>query len=141
MWRTLPFVFLLSSPVYAVPVVPNFSQGSSTSRTETITNITESIRTTNYGGFEYSVSGSGIQIDGNSITPPVVTSNQNINGTTYTWTDLDLGQKPNWSMTDPTGGAFQFVETYTPSGVQSITDVTRTIQSESVTDTTTIFSQ
>ena len=140
MWKTLPFVFLLSSPVYAVPVVPNFTHGQSTSRTETITNITEQIRTTNYGGFEYSVSGSGIQIDGNSITPPVVTSNQNINGTTYTWTDLDLGQKPNWSMTTQ-GGAFQFVETYTPSGVQSIVDVTRTIQSESVTDTTTIFSQ
>ena len=79
MWKTLPFVFLLYSPVYAVPVVPSFTQGSSSSRTETTTNITESIRTTNYGGFEYSVSGSGVQIDGNSITPPVVTSNQNIN--------------------------------------------------------------
>ena len=140
MWKTFLFVFLLSSPVYAVPVVPNFTQGSSTSRTETTTNITESIRTTNYGGFEYSVSGSGVQIDGNSITPPVVTYNQNINGTTYTWTDLDLGQKPNWSITTH-GGAFQFVETYTPSGIQSIVDVTRTIESQSVTDTTTIFSQ
>jgi len=140
MWRTLPFVFLIFNPVYAVPVVPNFTQGSSTSRTETTTNITETIRTTNYGGFQYSVSGTGIQIDGNSITPPVTTSNQNINGTTYNWTDLDLGQKPNWTQTNQ-GGSFQFVETYTPSGVQSITDVTRTIQSESVTDTTTIFSQ
>ena len=140
MWRTFPFVLLISSPVYAVPVVPNFTQGSSTSRTETTTNITETIRTTNYGGFQYSVSGSGIEMDGNSITPPVTTSNQNINGTTYTWTDLDLNQKPNWRQTD-TNGAFQFVETYTPSGVQSISDVTRTIESQSVTDTTTIFSQ
>ncbi len=140
MWRTLPFVFLISSPIYAVPVVPNFTQGSSTSRTETTTNITETIRTTNYGGFQYSVSGSGVEMDGDSITPPVTTSNQTINGTTYTWTDLDLNQKPNWKQTD-TSGAFQFVETYTPSGVQSISDVTRTIQSESVTDTTTIFSQ
>ena len=133
MWRTLPFVLLISSPVYAVPVVPSFTQGSSSSRTETTTNITETIRTTNYGGFQYSVSGSGIQIDGNSITPPVTTSNQNINGTTYTWTDLDLGQKPNWTLTNQ--DAFQFVETYTPSGVQSITDVTRSIESTSVTDT------
>ena len=140
MWRTLPFVFLVFNPVYAVPVVPNFTQGSSTSRTETTTSITETIRTTDYGGFQYSVSGSGIQMDGNSITPPITTSNQNINGTTYTWTDLDLGQKPNWTQTIQ-GNSFQFVETYTPSGIQSITDVTRTIQSESVTDTTTIFSQ
>ena len=139
MWRILPFVFLISSPVYAVPVVPNFTQGSSTSRTETTTNITETIRTTDYGGFQYSVSGSGIQMDGTSITPPVTTTNQNLNGTTYTWTDLDLNQKPNWTLTNQ--GAFQFVETYSLSWVQSITDITRTIQSESVTDTTTIFSQ
>tara|TARA_Y100000361_G_scaffold140321_1_gene144297 strand:- start:53 stop:475 length:423 start_codon:yes stop_codon:yes gene_type:complete len=140
MWRTLPFVLLISSPVYAVPVVPNFQTGSSVSRTESSTIINEQIRTTNYSGFQYSVSGSGIEMDGDSITPPVTTSDQNINGTTYTWTDLDLGQKPNWKQTD-TGGAFQFVETYTPSGVSSISDVTRTIESQSVTDTTTIFSQ
>ena len=141
MWRTLPFVFLISSPVYGVPVVPNFQTGSSVSRTESSTIINESIRTTNYSGFQYSVSGSGIEMDGESITPPVTTSNQTINGTTYTWTDLDLNQKPNWKQTDSGNGAFQFVETYTPSGVSSISDVTRTIESQSVTDTTTIFSQ
>ena len=140
MWRTLPFVFLISSPVYAVPVVPNFTQGSSTSRTETTTNITETIRTTEYGGFQYSVSGSGIKMDGTSITPPVTTSNQNLNGTTYTWTDLDLNQKPNWTLTNQ-GDAFQFTEVYQAPGMESVTDITRTIQSTSVTDTTTIFSQ
>ena len=140
MWRTFPFVLFIFCPVYAVPVVPNFQTGSSVSRTESSTIITETIRTTNYSGFQYSVSGSGVEMDGDSITPPVTTSNQTINGTTYTWTDLDLGQKPNWKQTD-TSGAFQFVETYTPSGVSSISDVTRTIESQSVTDTTTIFSQ
>ena len=140
MWRTLPFVLFISSPVFAVPVVPNFQTGSSVSRTESSTIITESIRTTNYSGFQYTVSGSGIEMEGSSITPPITTSNQTINGTTYTWTDLDLNQKPNWRQTN-TNGAFQFVETYTPSGVQSISDVTRTIESQSVTDTTTIFSQ
>ena len=79
-------------------------------------------------------------MDGESITPPITTSNQNINGTTYTWTDLDLNKKPKWKQTD-TSGAFQFVETYSPSGVSSIVDVTRTIESQSVTDTTTVFSQ
>tara|TARA_Y100000114_G_scaffold134472_1_gene134615 strand:- start:619 stop:1044 length:426 start_codon:yes stop_codon:yes gene_type:complete len=141
MWRTLPFVLFISSPVFAVPVVPNFQTGSSVSRTESSTIITESIRTTNYSGFQYTVSGSGIEMEGSSITPPITTSNQTINGTTYTWTDLDLNQKPNWKQIDSGNGAFQFVETYTPSGVSSISDVTRTIESQSVTDTTTIFSQ
>ena len=141
MWRTLPFVFLISSPVYAVPVVPNFTQGSSTSRTETTTNITETIRTSNYNsGYTYSVTGSGVQHDGSTISAPNATVNETINGTTYTWTGLDLGEKPNWTQTVQ-GDAFQFTEVYTPAWLQSVSDVTRTIQSESVTDTTTIFSQ
>ena len=141
MWRTLPFVLFISSPVYAVPVVPSFTQGSSSSRTETTTNITETIRTTNYNsGYTYSVTGSGVQHDGSTISAPKATVNETINGTTYTWTGLDLGEKPNWTQTVQ-GDAFQFTEVYTPPGLESVSDVTRTIQSESVTDTTTIFSQ
>ena len=141
MWRTLPFVFLISSPIYAVPVVPNFTQGSSTSRTESTTSITETIRTTNYNsGYTYSVTGSGVQHDGSTISAPNATVTETINGTTYTWTGLDLGEKPNWTQTVQ-GDAFQFTEVYTPPGLESISDVTRTIESQSVTDTTTIFSQ
>ena len=141
MWRTLPFVLFISSPVYAVPVVPSFTQGSSSSRTETTTNITESIRTSNYNsGYTYSVTGSGVEHDGSTISAPNATVTENINGTTYTWTGLDLGEKPNWTQTVQ-GDAFQFTEVYTPPGLESVTDVTRTIESQSVTDTTTIFSQ
>ena len=141
MRRLLLLGFVISAPCYAVPVIPNFTQGSSTSRTETSTIITESIRTTEYNsGFLYSVTGSGIQHDGSSISPAATSVNETINGTTYTWTGLDLGEKPNWTQTVQ-GDAFQFTEVYTPPGLESVSDVTRTIQSESVTDTTTIFSQ
>ena len=141
MWRTLTFVLFISSPVHAVPVVPNFTQGSSSSRTETTTNITETIRTTNYNsGYTYSVTGSGVSHDGSTISAPNATVTETVNGTTYTWTGLDLGEKPNWTLTNQ-GDAFQFTEVYTPAGLESVSDVTRTIQSESVTDTTTIFSQ
>ena len=141
MWRTLPFVLLISSPVYAVPVVPSFTQGSSSSRTETTTNITETIRTTNYNsGYTYSVTGSGVEHDGSTISAPNATITETVNGTTYTWTGLDLGEKPNWTQTVK-GDAFQFTEVYQGPSLESITDITRTIQSTSVTDTTTIFSQ
>ena len=141
MRRLLLFGFIFSVPCYAVPVIPNFTQGSSTSRTETTTNITETIRTSEYNsGFLYSVTGSGIEHDGSSISPPVTTTNEAVNGTTYTWTNLDLQQKPNWTQTNQ-GDAFQFTEVYKPAGLESVTDITRTIQSTSVTDTTTIFSQ
>ena len=141
MKRLLLLGFVVSAPCYAVPVIPNFTQGSSTSRTETTTNITETIRTTEYNsGFLYSVTGSGIQHDGSSITPPPTTISETINGTTYTWQGLDLDQRPNWTQTNQ-GNAFQFTEIYKPAGLESVTDITRTIQSTSVTDTTTIFSQ
>ena len=141
MRRLFLFGFIFSFPCYAVPVIPNFTQGSSTSRTETTTNITETIRTTNYNsGYTYSVTGSGVQHDGSTISAPNATVTETINGTTYTWTGLDLGEKPNWTQTVQ-GDAFQFTEVYTPPGLESISDVTRTIESQSVTDTTTIFSQ
>ena len=141
MRRLLLFGFIFSVPCYAVPVIPNFTQGSSTSRTETTTNITETIRTTEYNsGFTYSVTGSGIEHDGSSMSPPVTSVDESINGTTYTWKGLNLDQRPNWTQTNQ-GDAFQFTEVYQGPSLESVTDITRTIQSTSVTDTTTIFSQ
>ena len=141
MRRLLLFGFIFSVPCYAVPVIPNFTQGSSTSRTETTTNITETIRTTEYNsGFTYSVTGSGVQHDGSSMSPPVTSVDESINGTTYTWKGLNLDQSPNWTQTNQ-GDAFQFTEVYQGPSLESVTDITRTIQSTSVTDTTTIFSQ
>ena len=141
MRRLLLFGFVISAPCYAVPVIPNFTQGSSTSRTETSTIITESIRTTEYNsGFLYSVTGSGIQNDGYSISPAATSVNETINGTTHTWQGLNLDQRPNWTQTTQ-GDAFQFTEVYQAPGLESVTDITRTIESTSVTDTTPIFSQ
>ena len=141
MRRLLLFGCVISAPCYALPVIANFQQGSSQSRTETSTIITESIRTTEYNsGYLYSVTGSGIQHDGSSISPAATTVNETINGTTHTWQGLNLDQRPNWTQTNQ-GDAFQFTEVYQGPSLESVTDITRTIESTSVTDTTTIFSQ
>ena len=51
------------NPVIAVPVVPNFTQGSMTSHTETTSTVTETINSMDYStGFTYSVSGHGINV-------------------------------------------------------------------------------
>ena len=141
MRRLILLGFVISTPCYAVPVIPNFTTGSSSSRTETTTNITEVIRTTEYNsGFLYSVTGSGVSHDGSSITPAATSVSETINGTTHTWQGLNLDQRPNWTQTNQ-GDAFQFTEVYQGPSLESVTDITRTIQSTSVTDTTTIFSQ
>ena len=52
-------VSLIPAAALAVPVVPNFTQGSMTSHTETTSKVTETINSIDYAtGWQYSVSGS-----------------------------------------------------------------------------------
>ena len=125
----------------AVPVVPKFTQGSKTSNTETTSTVTETINSMDYNtGYQYSVSGVNVQHDGSGITPDTGTQSITNNGVTSTWTDLNTSQKPNWTLTTP-GAAFQFTETYKAPGLSTHTVIQRTTTIQSVTDTTSIFSQ
>ena len=59
----------------AVPVVPNFQQGSMTSHTETESTVTETINSIDYRtGWEYSVTGVGIDNNGAALNPQTTTS-------------------------------------------------------------------
>jgi hypothetical protein len=131
----------LIQPVGAVPVVPNFTQGSQTSTTETKTKVSETINSINYNtGYQYSVTGTNVQMDGSSITPGTNSTSNNIDGVTSSWTNLNLNNKPNWRVTKP-GQAFQFTETYQGPGISNQTIIQRTTELDSVTTTTSIFSQ
>ena len=127
--------------VNAVPVVPNFTQGSMTSTTETTSTVTETINSMNYDtGYQYVITGTNIQHDGDSISPPSTTGNSNtLNGVTSTWTDLDLNNKPNFTITTP-GAAFQFTENFSGPGLTNHTIINRTTEIQSVTTTTSVFS-
>ena len=126
-------------PVDAQPITPNFVTGTVSSTTNSTTSISETITSFDYStGYEYTVTGVGVSMDGDSIAPPPTTINETINGTVYTWTGLDLSSKPNWQVT---GNAFQFTETYQGAGLQNITIINRQIESESVVVSTSVFSQ
>ena len=122
----------------AVPVVPNFTQGSMTSHTETTQKITETINSMDYNtGYQYSVTGSGVTASGN-LSPGTGTNNVTIDGVTSTWTNVN--SKPTFTQTTP-GAAFQFTETLSGPGLSNHTIINRTTEVTSVTDTTSIFSQ
>ena len=127
--------------VMSVPVVPNFTQGSMTSTTETTSTVTETINSMQYDtGYQYVITGTNVRPDGNSISPPSTTGNNNtLNGVTSTWTDLDLNNKPNFTITTP-GAAFQFTESYSGPGLKNHTVINRTSEVQSVTTTTSVFS-
>ena len=125
----------------SVPVVPNFTQGSMTSTTETTSTVTETINSMQYDtGYQYVITGTNIEHDGNSISPPSTTGNSNtLNGVTSTWTDLDLNNKPNFTISTP-GAAFQFTESFSGPGLKNHTVINRTTEIQSVTTTTSVFS-
>ena len=126
------------APAQAFPVVPNFTQGSMTSHTETTSKITETINSMDYNtGYQYSATGSGVTASGN-LSPGTGSNNVTINGVTSSWTGVT--SKPSFVQTTP-GAAFQFSETYSGPGLSNHTIINRVTEVTSVTDTTSIFQQ
>tara|TARA_B100001094_G_scaffold324738_1_gene377831 strand:+ start:87 stop:530 length:444 start_codon:yes stop_codon:yes gene_type:complete len=138
---------LIGSPAMAVPVVPNFTQGSMTSHTETTSKVTETINSIDYStGWQYSVTGTNVSNNGQSLLPPTTTNNVVVapmGGTDGQVTSSVSGlnfSNSNFTITDP-GAAFQFTTTYQGPGVSNQTVIQRVTEVISVTDTTSIFTQ
>ena len=157
MKRLIPLLLLLGcgTAARAVPVVPNFQQGSMTSHTETESTVTETINSIDYRtGWEYSVTGVGIDNNGQPLNPDVNSSSVSISPTTgstgatdgatgvltSSFDSLDLSSSGSYTISDP-GGAFQFSQSYQGPGMTNQTIIQRTTVIESVTDTTSIFTQ
>ena len=132
-------VSAILAPAQAVPVVPNFTQGSMTSHTETTQKITETINSMDYNtGYQYSATGSGVEPLNGTLSPERGSTNVSINGVTSSWTGLT--STPQFVQTNP-GEAFQFTETYSGPGLSNHTIIQRETDVTSITDTTSIFQQ
>ncbi len=108
---------LHSTTATADAVVPSFTTGTVTSRTETTTTVTESIRQIDYQtGWSYTATGTNISIPS---SPQL--------GTAYT-------------QVDP-GAPFQFSESYFGPGQSRETNIDRTTTIQSVTDSISVFTQ
>ena len=155
MKRLITILVLLGSTgaARAVPVVPNFQQGSMTSHTETESTVTETINSIDYRtGWEYSVTGVGIDNNGQPLNPPTSTSTVTVNPTvgsgdaavtgsvTSSFDSLDFSQTNNFTLSTP-GAAFQFTQSYQGPGMTNQTIIQRVTTIQSVTDTTSTFSQ
>ena len=146
MKRILTVLLLLSSTgaARAVPVVPNFTQGSMTSHTETTSTVTETINSMDYNtGWQYVVTGTNVESNGN-LTPTgtdsINATQVTLDGVTSTWNGLNLQDRPEFSIVTP-GAAFQFTESYQGPGLSNHTVIQRTTTINSVTDTTSTFTQ
>ena len=129
-------------PALAVPVVPNFTQGSMTSSTTTTSTVTETINSMDYNtGWQYVVTCTNVGTDSTNITPGGTTSSSvTLDGVTSTWNGLNLNQRPEFEIVTP-GAAFQFTESYQGPGLSNHTIIQRVTTINSVTDTTSTFTQ
>ena len=143
----------MGSSANAVPVVPNFQQGSMTSHTETESTVTETINSIDYRtGWEYTVTGVGISNDGEALNPNVNTSTVTVSpavgsgdatvtgAVTSSFDALDFSTPSEFTIRTP-GGAFQFTQTYSGPGLTNQTLIQRVTTIKSVTDTTSTFTQ
>lgn len=127
--KRLIILLLLPSSAMAVPVIPNFSQGVVSSHTESKTIVKESIVSESYrSGFEYTVSGSGVEPT-SGIVSPSISGNK-----------INLSSRSNWKQSVP-GAAFQFVETLNTPGLIEKVIIDRETITETVIDSTSTFSQ
>ena len=138
----------------AVPVVPNFQQGSMTSHTETESTVTETINSIDYRtGWEYTVTGVGVENNGAPLNPTVNTTTVQVSptvgtdesgataaATTSSFDSLNFNAQNNFTIAEP-GGAFQFTQTYSGPGMTNQTIIQRVTSIQSVTDTTSTFTQ
>ena len=129
MKRLIILLLLLPSPAIAVPVVPNFSQGIVSSHTESKTIVKESIVSESYRtGFEYTVSGTGVEPASGIVSPSAGTNT------------LNFSSRSSWKQTVP-GAAFQFAETFQGPGLIEKVIIDRETITETVIDSTSTFSQ
>jgi hypothetical protein len=127
--KRLILLLLLPSPAVAVPVVPNFSQGVVSSHTESKTIVKESIVSESYRtGFEYTVSGTGVEPTSGVVSPSAGTNT------------LNFSSRSSWKQSVP-GAAFQFAETFQGPGLIEKVIIDRETITETVIDSTSTFSQ
>ena len=89
--RYLLFALLLAGPVAAAPIVPNFKTGTTTSHTESKTQITEKIHSVDFAtGYTYSASGTNITTDKSVVPSAMPTQTQTVEGVKSSWTGFFL---------------------------------------------------
>ena len=135
-------LLLLPARTIAVPVVPQFKSGSSTQSSTSQSVINETITSHQYKtGYTYSASGHNIKSETGYINPtPTTTNEQTVGGVNFNWTSPNLEAIPQWSIVND-GAAFSLQETLMTPGLDTVTTITRTINTSTTTETTTTFGQ
>ena len=136
-------LFLTVPSAYAGSITPRFTTGQMESSSSSKTIVVETIVTENYRtGYTYSMHGTNVQpAKGTVISPDATyTNTQTFNGVSFKWVTPDLDTKPQWEVKTP-GEAFSITENFLAPGLDAVSTIQRTINTESQSTSLSIFSQ
>ena len=135
-------LLVTSTPLQAIPVIPNFQQGVLQQRVETKSTILEDIKSYDIrNGYEMTIGGTNVESSTGNITPEGWTKvNTTINGVGTTYVSPDLQTKPSFQIVEQ-GASFNYFETLETPGISNFTHITRETTIESISDSTSTFSQ
>ena len=140
----LLLIILLPLRTLATPIVPQFKSGSSTQSSTSQSVINETITSHQYNtGFSYSASGHNIEsADVNGYINPstVAGKTQTLSGVKFSWTSPELEAIPKWKIVNA-GQSFSLIESLQGAGLSNVTTITRTINTTTTTETTSVFGQ
>jgi len=139
-------LLLLISPLktLANPVIPTFRTGSSSTNSTSQSVVTENITSYQYRtGYSVSVSGHNIEsadINGYINSVPTAEATQTVNGINFSYTSPNLEGVPRWKIVNE-GQPFSLVESIISPGIDTITQISRTINTTTTTTVETTFGQ
>ncbi len=140
----LLLILLLPLRTLATPVVPQFKSGSSTQSSTSQSVVNEVITSHQYNtGFSYSASGHNIEsadVDGYINPSTVAGETQTLGGVKFSWTSPELEAIPKWKIVNA-GQSFSLIESLQGAGLSNVTTITRTINTTTTTETTSVFGQ
>jgi len=130
--------------IKANPVVPTFRTGSSSTNSTSQSVVTENITSYQYRtGYSYSSSGTNIEsadINGYINSVPTAEATQTVNGINFSYTSPNLEGVPRWKIVRE-GQPFSLVESIISPGIDTITQINRTINTTTTTTVETTFGQ
>ena len=125
-------------------MVPQFKSGSSTQSSTSQSVVNEVITSHQYNtGFSYSASGHNIEsadVDGYINPSTVAGETQTLGGVKFSWTSPELEAIPKWKIVNA-GQSFSLIESLQGAGLSNVTTITRTITTNTTTETTSVFGQ
>ena len=137
-------ILICVNSLKANPVVPTFRTGSSSTNSTSQSVVTENITSYQYRtGYSYSSSGTNIEsadINGYINSVPTAEATQTVNGINFSYTSPNLEGVPRWKIVNE-GQPFSLVESIISPGIDTITQISRTINTTTTTTVETTFGQ